>query len=264
MTKNEALSSRLAQPSQCTVRGVYVDAGAGGDADMPWHFTYRPPGAWRIEYTTGGENKLITDGTSTWIIDDGVAVVAAGPGKPLISHKLRRLVEHPVEIIATAQGNPHAEIQWDDLPISEAKIGGRSVWIVAFDESTLSIDQDSGVALRWSSNDREITLDNLEVDPPLPPTFFRWSGPEDAGRRPGIAYVAENDPDQPAGFTVHWEVYLRGKFVYCEYGPRDAIEGTLAWARQRARQIEIRTANNLRYSAGDEPPRGELFPRWPE
>jgi len=269
MTARRALRETLEHPDRFTLRGLFVDSGAGGEGSS-WRFTYRPAGAWRIEYNATVQDQLISDGERTWVVEEGVAVVVARRGESLVNSKLQNLVTDVAEgIITSSFRSEDATFQftepWDHVVIEEDEIDDRQVWVVELPRQwAVAIDQKTGVGLRWWNAHREISIRNLELDPCLPPNWFSWSGPEDAQRRPGVAYVGVPNEQYPDLFTAHWEVTLGDEFVYYEAGPGPApVEVVLTWARERAREVIVRTADCTRYSAGERSPNDEPLPDWP-
>jgi hypothetical protein len=260
----EELRDLLEHPRWQALRFRYTDWLKGPEETMPWEVTHARPGAWRIRFATPVGDELITDGTRSWVVEDGVAIVD-GFGRIVVSHRLENLLD-PLVIVRAAlcppprRGRP---VPWEQVAVNETELeAGRSGLVVDFGEAFLALDRASGVGVRlWEKKDEtaERVLEDLDVDPDLPAGTFAWNGPTDRGRSPGLVSVVEED----GLFDADWSVGLAGRYAYSERGPRRApATVALAWARERAREVRVRDANGKEYSAGDRPPSGEMLPPW--
>ncbi len=186
-----------------------------------------------------------------------------------MNNKLFNLVTEPMDRFGAVRPqqifSSPPMTSWDEADVYEGEIQGRSAWMIGLEHGwELGIDQLSGVGLRLSSQEREIGIERLELDPALPAGWFDWSGPEDLDRRPGVVYVGVPNSEYPDGFRAHWEVCLATELVYSEVGPSDApVDLAVAWARERAGQVIVRTVDLTCYSAGEVRPEGQSLSAWP-
>jgi hypothetical protein len=83
--------------------------------------------------------------------------------------------------------------------------------------------------------------------------------------RPGTVWITEDFDDREFGyltglFSAHWQ----GPDDEHELGPQLApVEEALAWARERADVVLIRSGESDYYSAGARQPEGRELPEWP-
>ena len=80
--------------------------------------------------------------------------------------------------------------------------------------------------------------------------------------RYGVVYLAE-DPERELPFYGHWENVNPPAML--EEGPGWATPAeAVTWGRERAQVVLLRLWLRRYFSAGDQEPRGESLPLWPE
>ena len=98
-------------------------------------------------------------------------------------------------------------------------------------------DADSGVILCMRNDGSYLGFEELELDEPLPPETFKWSGPVEP-RKIGSALGV---PEEDGTFSVGWDVSVRGRGVFHQQGLGGVSrEEAISWGEVRAAITHVR------------------------
>lgn len=233
-TASDLITEKFLRPPT-SARGVYLDR-RPGHKDVHMRFIWAAPNKWMWMHATEPAAGAITDGTTNVIVEDGVAVLVTDQGEVSISHRLRNLL----------QPSGYDYDGWELGSVSAGTAIGRRAWITSANPDPgvpgkaaheLVFDAESGVILFMRTGDVYLGFEELALNEDIEDEAFRWNGRIEP-REIGNAFVAR---DRQGGYTVSWQVAVRGRPMFHQEGPdRVTRDEAVAWGEARALSTQIR------------------------
>jgi hypothetical protein len=240
-TASDLVTEKFLRPPR-SARGVYLDRRPGHN-DIHMRFIWAAPNKWVWMHAAGPAAGAMTDGTTSVIVEGGVAVLVTDRGHVSTTHRLINLLK--------PRGYDFEG--WELGPVSAGAAIGRSAWLFNSTPMVqgktaheLAFDAESGVILFMRSDEAYLGFEELVLDTEIPDDEFRWAGPVEP-RKIGRALVI---PEDDGSYSVIWEVSVRGRPMFDQQGPGGISRNeAVAWGEERAATTVVVASSSRRLQA---------------
>lgn len=231
-TASDLVAEKFLRPPT-TARGIYLDRRPGRD-DVHMQFVWAAPDKWVWMHAAEPTAGAMTDGTTSTIVEDGVAALVTKEGHVGTTHRLRNLL----------QPRGYDYTGWELGLVSAGTVIGRRAWVMSATPTMagkmpheLVFDAESGVILCMRTDESYLGFEELFLDEEIPDEAFRWKGPKEQ-RKIGRAVVI---PEDDGTYSVIWAISVRGRPMFDQQGPAGiSKDEAVAWGEERAARTVVR------------------------